>query len=260
MDLERNGATINLSEPGPQFLVFLERYAWDIAARWRMVETKNKEVVPGGMEAGLQLRNWEFMVGKYCVEPYLRDIEEKLRPMNADSGNVLMVEERLSVGSDESEKAVLWKKLGCWHCNRPLKISSQIFRGKQRDKETRRGRDRNKMMYGEIEKDGVSLETDNWIRGLFWYRPASDIALHAVPTSTSEDLTPASGIPLQSKYKVLGHSNLSPRRLIHQQLGNIGIRLQKYLRSRTKEALDWIDRFKWRTCAHFFHSWSRLDV
>jgi hypothetical protein len=194
---------IRLSQPGPQYLVFLERYAWDIEARWRMVERKKKELEEKaeaiGESDGDQW-DWEFMVGKYCVERFVRDAERVMRYTGAiDPPSDDEVDEFSSSSSKEMKRGLLRKKVCRRNTPPPAKNSAGNFSGSEmREKGKQKSGTKVRMMFGEIEKGELKIEKETWFKGLLWY------ARPHVTVSTSTTRTPIEefDIPIEHSGKV----------------------------------------------------------
>ena len=189
-----------LSQPGPQYLVFLERYAWDIEARWRMVERKKKELEEKGEAVGDgdgDQWDWEFMVGKYCVERFLRDAERVMRYTGAiDPPSDDEVDEFSSSSSskDTMKRGLLRKKLCRRNTPPPAKNSAGNSSGNEvREKGKQKTVVKVKMMFGEIEKGELKIEKETWVKGLLWYARPRGI----VPTSTPRTPIEEFDIPLE---------------------------------------------------------------
>ncbi|KAE8445066.1 hypothetical protein EG329_013781 [Mollisiaceae sp. DMI_Dod_QoI] len=100
--------TVKLSDPGPQFLVFLERYGWEVEARWDVFLKSQSQSLPaaikeeeeddeeedraesedededqdedrkGSKDEEEKRRIFEFMIGNYCVRRFLEDAEREM--------------------------------------------------------------------------------------------------------------------------------------------------------------------------------------
>ncbi|CZT43353.1 uncharacterized protein RSE6_03381 [Rhynchosporium secalis] len=62
-----------LSLPGPMFLVFLERYDWEIQTRHIMLELECQDANEATREE--KKRNFNFLVGNYSVRRFLEDVK-----------------------------------------------------------------------------------------------------------------------------------------------------------------------------------------
>lgn len=176
---------IKLTEPGPQYLLFLERYSTEIVVREMMRRDS------GDMGRGREEVDGEFekRVGVYCVQNFLRDVEregEKLvrcrdRSLLSSAQDQYPVVSRNSFGKDGR---MIWGKLAG-------KLKSGLSGSCARGKGARNGYTSisssnshtqvppkhittRPLLFGEIaraEEEGTTTAPPRlgWKRGLIWY-------------------------------------------------------------------------------------------
>lgn len=159
--------TVKLTEPGPQFLVFLERYGWEVEARWdvyvkQLLAKVKEEDEDEEEEEGIQvmveekdanLKAFEFMVGNYCVRRFLEDAGRELTSFSELSQSK-MTQPR----TFKERMRKMFKK----SCEKEVKEKKKV--------ETS-SRPSPPRMFGEIEKSPTTavVEKDTWVKGLLWY-------------------------------------------------------------------------------------------
>lgn len=100
---------VSLSEPGPQYLRFLEEYAFEISVRWEMEnparDTERDDFVD---DAGSE--RFEFMVGNYAVRKYIEKLDALMD--GSRGGKKGVIGAGIHVGDvdelESTEKALLW--------------------------------------------------------------------------------------------------------------------------------------------------------
>lgn len=163
-----------------------------------MVERRRKELEEKGEavgEADGDQWDWEFMVGKYSVERFLRDAERAMRYTGAiEPPSDDEVDELLSSSSskDTMKRGLLRKKL----CRRSTPPPAKNSAGNSSGNEVReKGKQKVKMMFGEIEKGELKIEKETWVKGLLWYaRPLGNVN---VPTPTPRTPIEEFDVPLE---------------------------------------------------------------
>ena len=171
--------TVKLTEPGPQYLVFLEKYGRDIEIRDDMVASwrKGQSVVShvGAVDITQEEKEksrFNFTVGNYSVRRFLEDVESGMARRDVTPPN--------STARDDRPKQS-WKD--------KLKSKTKVFRKHQKEQDVV-VTTRQPLMFGEIEKIGAVSEPrrDEWLKGLIWYYHPQVTSLE--PSSLSEALRP----------------------------------------------------------------------
>lgn len=165
---------LRISEQGPQYLVFLERYGKEIQIRYEMMRTVRDMI--GVVTSPTDANNdWEeknegrreeererfgFMVGNYCVRRFLGDMEKALTPKPVHE----------AFKASEVSSGVLEKGLERWN---KLTASCRGLRKEKKEVKTESGP---RLMFGEIpsaEKvvidEKVTEKREEWVDGLSWY-------------------------------------------------------------------------------------------
>jgi len=180
-----------------------------------MVERKKKELEEKGEAVGDgdgDQWDWEFMVGKYCVERFLRDAERVMRYTGAiDPPSDDEVDEFSSSSSskDTMKRGLLRKKLCRRNTPPPAKNSAGNSSGNEvREKGKQKTVVKVRMMFGEIEKGELKIEKETWVKGLLWYARPRGI----VPTSTPR--TPIEEFDIPLEHSVPGKVRISTKLLL----------------------------------------------
>lgn len=157
--------TIKLTGPGPQLLVFLERYGWEVEARWdifiRHQHQSTMEEDDGIKDDEVRVKDdhdekrktFEFMIGNYCVRRFLEDSEKELADFNTSTQKTI------------SSKGAIRQRLKA-RFNRHRQEKKQGKKSAEAVSSQPAAR-----MFGEIEKScaTVIVEKDRWMKGLIWY-------------------------------------------------------------------------------------------
>ncbi|KUJ12652.1 uncharacterized protein LY89DRAFT_722207 [Mollisia scopiformis] len=165
--------TVKLTEPGPQFLVFLERYGWEVEARWDIFVKQQHQTVKEEEEDVEETRagdngeeqkkkTFDFMIGNYCVRRFLEDTEKELTNFSTATKKAisptLTIKERLRAKMNKHHQEKREKRRGAEAASRPPAAR----------------------MFGEIEKTPTTtaVERDSWMKGLTWYHGSKYILDH----------------------------------------------------------------------------------
>src|SRR6266536_2126805 len=83
------GLKIKLSRPGPQYLAFLEKYSWEIETRHSMAQgsgsgtSETITLLKGTFSEHVNdTTEFDFMVGNYCVKPFLQLCDDTIQHYN----------------------------------------------------------------------------------------------------------------------------------------------------------------------------------
>lgn len=203
------GNLTRLSTPGPAFLVFLEKYAWDVVARWEMSgSSTSTSTAPGSpisptSQQGLIVvttsstgegnadgdspnqgqdqekrrekeERFSFMVGNYCVRRFLEDISHNTRQIQGFHSDAI------TPPSSDYQSWIRIKK----QCRElRARFGNLSCLNRRRKEKAPEGQRPQRMMFGEIPSDDtlpVQLETEKeeekrkprvegWMRGLVWW-------------------------------------------------------------------------------------------
>ncbi|PVH74099.1 hypothetical protein DL98DRAFT_575869 [Cadophora sp. DSE1049] len=152
-----------LSMPGPMFLVFLERYEWEVETRYAMLESECKDAA--APKRGEEERRFEFIVGNYSVRRFLEDVEREFEPAT----------EAQSPASGGQSKKGLSKRLG-GSMRKGWTKSKGVFKGKEKKKQQNAtpSRESTPPLFGEIgrpDSDTATVQKHDrsWMTGLLWY-------------------------------------------------------------------------------------------
>ena len=148
--------------PGPMFLVFLEKYEWEIETRYAMLEAECKDADAAKREE--EERRFEFIVGNYSVRRFLEDVEREFEPV---------VREQTLVNSDQPKKG-LGRRLG-GSMRRGWAKSKRMLQAKKKEGQSgNQSRNSTPPLFGEIgrpDSDTATVQKHDrsWMRGLLWY-------------------------------------------------------------------------------------------
>ncbi|CZR59954.1 uncharacterized protein PAC_09849 [Phialocephala subalpina] len=203
-------STVKLTEAGPQFLVFLERYGWQVETRWAVflkhqqdtgtikegeedeqedtaeeVDEEDGEVKMGGKEEERIV--FEFMIGNYCVKKFLEDAERDLTSFK-------------SLAAFPSTPAIKVKE------KFKVKVKERFRRKEkvEKKKEVTEAVPAPRKMFGEIEKaPTIAVEKDSWVKGILWYH---GLRFGAESEAVEQDLVTGSDETAKIKSKSKGRS------------------------------------------------------
>ncbi|KAH7346190.1 hypothetical protein BKA65DRAFT_536916 [Rhexocercosporidium sp. MPI-PUGE-AT-0058] len=152
-----------LSMPGPMFLVFLERYEWEIETRHAMLEAECKDA--GDARREEEERRFSFIVGNYSVRRFLEDVE---RGFESESTS-----QRQNY-SDDRQRRGLGRRLGGSMKKGWARSKRMLQLKKNSEKAQTQTRNITPPLFGEIEKPETDAMTAqkrdrSWMTGLLWY-------------------------------------------------------------------------------------------
>ncbi|KAH9207459.1 hypothetical protein DL95DRAFT_450325 [Leptodontidium sp. 2 PMI_412] len=213
-----------LSMPGPMFLVFLERYEWEIETRYDMLEAECKD--SDNAKRDEEERRFSFIVGNYSVRRFLEDVE---RGFECDP-----VSGKETCNNGHQKKGLGGRLSGS--------IKKGWVRGKRmvqlkKKSETPGPQSRNSTppLFGEIEKPESDTATAqkhdrSWMTGLLWYYglqtpqpqpgPSPQQMPNSSPSQTETSSQPASNLASESQSRpsqtVPAESENSEKTEVHQ--------------------------------------------
>ncbi|KAH8816017.1 hypothetical protein F5884DRAFT_205206 [Xylogone sp. PMI_703] len=104
-----NSLRVSLSEPGPQYLKFLEEYAFEIQVRWEMEQHPLECMKRDDGPDGIRTDRFEFMVGNYAVRKFLDKLDAMMEGRGALKRDLIGAGIRVGDEDLEStEKGLLW--------------------------------------------------------------------------------------------------------------------------------------------------------
>ncbi|KAL2059769.1 hypothetical protein VTL71DRAFT_10153 [Oculimacula yallundae] len=180
-----------LSLPGPMFLVFLEKYEWEIETRYAMLEAECKDADDAKRED--EQRRFSFIVGNYSVRRFLEDVVKRFEcdatlhqsPIQ-HAYNTWGLGRRLG-GSMKSG----------WARSRRI---FQLNRTKKANDPVSQSRSSTPPLFGEVprpESDPTMVPKHDisWMKGLLWYyglqhplpQPDTKSTSNAEKTSEADD-------------------------------------------------------------------------
>ncbi|KAH7410572.1 hypothetical protein BKA64DRAFT_638236 [Cadophora sp. MPI-SDFR-AT-0126] len=197
-----------LSMPGPMFLVFLERYEWEIQTRYAMLEAECKDA--DATKRGEEERRFEFIVGNYSVRRFLEDVEREFEPASSEQ----------SATSCAQTKNGLRKRL-CGSMRRGWTKSKSMLHITKREQSTSQTRNSTPPLFGEIERPDSDTATvqrhdRSWMTGLLWYYglqsppPPPDNSPQAQPSSSTSASISTNQTPEKSAPEAEAAANSAP--------------------------------------------------
>jgi hypothetical protein len=190
---------VKLTSPGPQFLVFLEKYGRDIEIRDSMrskqqrYKSTSTSLEPGHITQEEKERSrFDFMVGNFSVRRFLEDTERELLSFEtylteaARSGEIQKCEQH---PSKSGWRNIRQKIFNGWQCF-GRKSTYREIEG-EGVLEPKPVIPKRPLMFGEIEKAGLDFEDgmrsrrESWVKGLLWYHTPDEYdATNPVPRNT----------------------------------------------------------------------------
>ncbi|KAG4419155.1 hypothetical protein IFR04_007751 [Cadophora malorum] len=144
------------------FLVFLERYEWEIETRYAMLEAECK--VADAAKREEEERRFEFIVGNYSVRRFLEDVEREFEPA---------MREQTPVNSGQPNKG-LGRRLGR-SMRRGWAKSKRMLQAKKKEEQSaNQSQNSTPPLFGEIgrlDSDTATVQKHDrsWMTGLLWY-------------------------------------------------------------------------------------------
>ncbi|KAK0120303.1 hypothetical protein ONS95_011709 [Cadophora gregata] len=185
-----------LSMPGPMFLVFLERYEWELETRYAMLEAECKDADAAKREE--EERRFEFIVGNYSVRRFLEDVEREFEPAGRE-------QETNSSEQPENSNRGLGRRLGGCIKKSWVKGRRMFVVKKKKQQNATQSRNSTPPLFGEIgrpESDTGTVQKHDrsWMMGLLWYYGLQ------TPSPHLQDSTQPQSIPSPSASTSQNHT------------------------------------------------------